>query len=84
MVIAHQASIILLKMWMEGMEEVGVGREKWKESWERYGGALNVDVGANLAEIWEEGGLENGSLVALFGPGAGGHTSMLLLRWLVP
>ena len=69
-------------MWKDGLEEAGVDRGKWKESWNKYGGVLNVDVGANLAELWEEGGLTNGSLVALFGPGAGGHTSLLLLKWL--
>jgi 3-oxoacyl-[acyl-carrier-protein] synthase-3 len=82
-VIAHHASLPLMHMWMEGMEEVGVNRTKWKEAYERFGGALNADVGANLAELWQEGRLKKGSLVGLFGPGAGGHTSGLILRWLV-
>ncbi|MCX5831960.1 MAG: hypothetical protein NT140_08755 [Deltaproteobacteria bacterium] len=82
-VIAHQASLPLMRMWMVGMEEAGVSRTKWKETYQRFGGALNVDVGANLAELWQEGGLKKGSLVGLFGPGAGGHTSGLILRWLV-
>lgn len=82
-VIAHQASLPLLHLWMDGMEGAGVSRTKWKETYQRFGGALNVDVGANLAELWQEGGLKKGSLVGLFGPGAGGHTSGLILRWLV-
>ena len=72
-----------MSLWMEGMEEAGVARTKWKEGYKRFGGALNVDVGVNLAELWEEGGLKKGALVGLFGPGAGGHTSGLILRWLV-
>jgi 3-oxoacyl-[acyl-carrier-protein] synthase III len=81
-VVAHQASLQLMHLWMEGMEEAGVGREKWKESYQRFGGVLNVDVGTNLAELWEDGKLKKGSLVGLFGPGGGGHTSGLILRWL--
>lgn len=81
-ILAHQASMLLMEGWMEGMEEVGVDRGKWKETFSKYGGALNADFPANLAELWEEGGLKKGSVVALFGPGGGGHTSSLILRWL--
>jgi 3-oxoacyl-[acyl-carrier-protein] synthase III len=83
LVIAHQASSQLLSLWMKGMEEEGVDPGKWKETFMRFGGALNADVGANLAEAWQEGRLKKGSLVGLFGPGGGGHTSGLILRWLV-
>jgi 3-oxoacyl-[acyl-carrier-protein] synthase III len=82
-VIAHHVSLPMMYLWMERMEEAGVSRAKWKESYKRFGGALNVDVGANLAELWGEGGLKTGSLVGLFAPGGGGHTSGVILRWLV-
>ena len=82
MVIPHQCGDFLLEWWMEGLEEAGVSRDKWKETWNKYGNVGNVDIAMNLAEFWEKGQIAKDSIIALFAPGLGGHTPCMIIKWL--
>jgi len=81
-VVIHQAYPFYLD-WIQGGEEAGVSREKWKETSNKYGNIGNVDVVPNLEELWKEGKIGKDSIVALFTPGGGGHTPCMILKWLV-
>jgi 3-oxoacyl-[acyl-carrier-protein] synthase III len=83
MVVIHQTISALIERWIKGGEEVGIGRDKWKETWNKYGNIGNVDIVPNLEELWHEGKITKGSIIALFPPGGGGHTPCMIIRWLV-
>jgi 3-oxoacyl-[acyl-carrier-protein] synthase III len=82
-IVLHQAQDIIQEPWIAGGEEVGLTRDQWKETWNKYANVGNVDIAPNLEELWHEGKLHNGSIIALFPPGLGGHTPSMILRWLV-
>lgn len=81
-VVIHQAQDIIHDVWIEGGVEAEISRDKWKETYHKYGNIGNVDVVPNIEELWQEGKLHNGSIIALFPPGGGGHTPCMILRWL--
>ena len=68
-------------MWKDGMEEVGIKRENWLETFDKYGNIGAVDVAANLVDAEENGGIPAGSVLAFFTPGGGGHTPAMVVRW---
>jgi 3-oxoacyl-[acyl-carrier-protein] synthase III len=68
---------------LKGGEEAGISRDKWKETWNKYGDIGNVDMVPNLEELWQGGKIGKGSVIALFPPGGGGHTPCMIIRWLV-
>ena len=82
MIFFHQAQDTFFERWMEGAEEAGVSKDKWKETYHRYGNIGNVEIPANLAEWWEKGQIPKSSIIALWVPGGGVHIPCLLLRWL--
>jgi len=82
-VVIHQADYLLYDNWMKGGEERGVSKDKWKETYHKYANIGNVDIAPNLVELWESGEIKNGSILAFFAPGAGGHTPCMIIRWLV-
>jgi 3-oxoacyl-[acyl-carrier-protein] synthase III len=81
-VVIHQAYPFYMN-WMEGGEEVGISKDKWKETWNKYGNIGNVDVVPNIEELWQEKKIGRGSIIALFTPGGGGHTPCMIFKWLV-
>ena len=83
MVVIHQPISALFERWIKGGEEIGISRNKWKETWNRHGNIGNVDIAANLVELWQDGEIKKDSILALFAPGAGGHTPCMIIRWLV-
>lgn len=82
MVVLHQAQDIFHEPWKEGGVEAGVSRDKWKETYHKYGDVGNVDIALNLAELWGKGQIAEGSIMALFAPGLGGHTPCMIIKWL--
>jgi 3-oxoacyl-[acyl-carrier-protein] synthase III len=78
----HQCFRAALEVWIEALEKLGVSRDKWVESFDRYGNIGAVDVAPNLEEMDDEGRMPNGSIIAMFVPGGGGHTPSLICRWL--
>ena len=82
-IVIHQVDNTVQRWWMQGGEEIGINRNKWKETWNTRGNIGNVDIAANLVELWEQKEIKHGSIIALFAPGAGGHTPCMIIRWLV-
>jgi 3-oxoacyl-[acyl-carrier-protein] synthase III len=82
MIFFHQAQDVFFERWMEGAEEAGVSKDKWKETWNRYGNIGNVEVASNLAEWWEKGQIPKGSIIAFWVPGGGAHIPCMILKWL--
>jgi 3-oxoacyl-[acyl-carrier-protein] synthase III len=82
MILYHQAHDVFTDEWIEGGEKAGVARDLWKNTWDKYGNVGNVDIAANLVEFCEDGKVAPGSIIALFGPGAGGHSPCIIIRWL--
>jgi 3-oxoacyl-[acyl-carrier-protein] synthase-3 len=82
-IVIHQSYPAGYEEWINGGEEAGISRDKWKETWNKYANIGNVDVVPNLEELWQERKLSKGSIIALFPPGGGGHTPCMVLRWLV-
>jgi 3-oxoacyl-[acyl-carrier-protein] synthase-3 len=82
MVVIHHPMEFLHERWIKGGIEAGIGREKWKEAWNKIANCGNVDVPAKLAELSEQRQIPKGSIIALFPPGLGGHTPCMVIRWL--
>ncbi len=80
-VVPHQVISSMMEMWKDGMEEVGIKRENWLETFDKYGNIGAVDVAANLVDAEENGGIPAGSVLAFFTPGGGGHTPAMVVRW---
>ncbi|MDP6737027.1 MAG: 3-oxoacyl-[acyl-carrier-protein] synthase III C-terminal domain-containing protein [Nitrospinaceae bacterium] len=81
-VFPHQCFRAALDVWSEALEKLGVSRDKWVESFDRFGNIGAVDVAPNLEEMDDKEGMPAGSIIAMFVPGGGGHTPTLLCRWL--
>ena len=82
MVIIHHPMEVMHAPWIEGGVEAGVGREKWRELWNRISNWGNVDVPAVLSDLHERRQIPKDSIIALFPPGLGGHTPCMIIRWL--
>lgn len=82
LVIPHQAHKFMVDLWTEGLAEEGVAPDKWRDTWDRHGNIGAVDPAATLTEVLAQGELPAGAIVALFAPGAGGHTPTMILRYL--
>jgi 3-oxoacyl-[acyl-carrier-protein] synthase III len=80
-VIAHQAFSGLLDIWIKAVEPLGIPRERWRSTWDKYGNVGACDVGATLADMIDENSIPKGSVLALFAPGGGGHTPTVIMRW---
>jgi len=83
MIIFHQPVDFLYDMWMDGAEEAGISRDKWKHTYHQYGNMGNCVIPVNLAEFWEKGELKKGSIIGLIAIGAGAHSPSMIIRWLV-
>jgi 3-oxoacyl-[acyl-carrier-protein] synthase III len=81
-VLYHHMQDIVMEGWKEGGIDAGVSREKWVDTWNKYGNMGGVDIGVTLSELWEAGKLQKGSTVGFFGPGAGGHGGSMIINWL--
>ena len=81
-IVLHQAQYLLQEAWKDGGAKVGLRREQWVDTWDKYGNLGAVDVPANLVELEEEGKLKKGAIIALFAPGCGGCTPAMVIRWL--
>ena len=68
--------------WADTLEELGVSRDKWVESYDRFGNIAAVDVVPNLDEMDRDGKIPSGSILAFFPPGSGGHTPTMIVKWL--
>jgi 3-oxoacyl-[acyl-carrier-protein] synthase-3 len=82
LVVAHQAFPGLLELWQSALEPLGVPRERWRSTWDKYGNVGACDVGATMADLIDGNAIPKGSLLALFAPGGGGHTPTIIMRWL--
>jgi 3-oxoacyl-[acyl-carrier-protein] synthase III len=78
----HHMPDVLIDYWKDGGVDAGVSREKWVDTWNKYGNMGGVDIGVTLSELWEAGKLQKGSTVGFFGPGAGGHGGAMIVNWL--
>jgi 3-oxoacyl-[acyl-carrier-protein] synthase-3 len=81
MVIAHQAFAGLIDIWQKGAEPLGIPRERWRSTWDKYGNVGACDVPATFADLIAEKAIPEGAILALFAPGGGGHTPTIIMRW---
>jgi 3-oxoacyl-[acyl-carrier-protein] synthase-3 len=81
LVVAHQAFDGLLEIWKNAVAPLGLAKEHWRSTWDKYGNVGACDVGATLADLIENDGIPRGSILALFAPGGGGHTPTIIMRW---
>ncbi len=81
-VFPHQCFRAAMDTWADTLEELGVSRDKWVESYDRFGNIAAVDVVPNLDEMDRDGKIPSGSILAFFPPGSGGHTPTMIVKWL--
>ena len=81
-IIYHQPLDNLYDVWIDGAEEVGISRNKWKSTWDQYGDLMSAVIPANIAEFWGKGELRKDSIVGLIAFGTGGHLSAMVMKWL--
>lgn len=82
-VVLHQAFLSFLDIWMAELETaLGVRRDALRETWDLYGNTGACDVPVSLAHLLEHEDVQPGAVIAMFGPGGGGHTPTMLVRWL--
>jgi 3-oxoacyl-[acyl-carrier-protein] synthase-3 len=80
-VVLHQAFLSFLGIWMDELHAaLGVRREALRETWDLYGNTGACDVPVSLAHVLEHERVAPGAVIAMFGPGGGGHTPTMLLR----
>ncbi len=82
LVVAHQAFPGLLELWQSALEQLGLPRERWRSTWDRYGNVGACDIGATVADLIDDNAIPKGAILALFSPGGGGHTPTIIMRWL--
>jgi len=82
-VIFHQPFDMLYNQWIEGAAKAGLSKDKWKDTWNKYGNLTNAVIPVNLAEFWERGELKRNSIIVLLTLGAGFHMPTMIIRWLV-
>ena len=82
LVLFHHSMALFNDKWIEDGIQAGIAKEKWKESYNKIGNCGNVDVANSLADLSENRQIANGSIIALYPPGLGGHTPCMILRWL--
>jgi 3-oxoacyl-[acyl-carrier-protein] synthase-3 len=80
-VVAHQAFAGLLEVWKQAAEPLGLPRDRWRDTWDRYGNVGACDIPATFADLIEEKAIPKGAILALFSPGGGGHTPTIIMRW---
>jgi len=80
-VVAHQAFSGLLDIWQAAVEPLGLPRDRWRSTWDKYGNVGACDTAATLVDLIEQKALPPDSIVALFAPGGGGHTPTIIMRW---
>ncbi len=78
----HQCFRAAMDAWAGTLEKLGVSRDKWVESFDRFGNIGAVDVVPNLDEMDRDGKMPEGSILAFFVPGGGGHTPTMIMKWL--
>jgi 3-oxoacyl-[acyl-carrier-protein] synthase-3 len=83
MVVSNEPVGFVFKTWMDGAEKAGLSRDKWKDTWHRYGNLASATIPVNLAEFWQRGELKKDSIIALLSIGMGGNAPAMLIRWLV-
>ncbi len=81
MVIAHQAFSGLLEIWEKAVEPLGLARDRWRSTWDKYGNVGACDVPATFADLITDNAIPAGAILALFAPGGGGHTPTVIVRW---
>ena len=68
---------------VEGGVKHGINRDKWKDTFYKYGNIGMNDMCVNLTEMWEEGKIPKNSIIALYTWYAGGgHSPCLIIKWL--
>ncbi len=82
LVIVHQAFDALIEIWKDELERIGIPRDKWHDTFSKYGNVGAVDPVATLADLLENGGIPRDTNIALFAPGGGGNTPTMILKWL--
>lgn len=81
-VVVHQAFLDFLEIWMDELhDDLGVRKETLRETWDLYGNTGACDVPVTLAHVVEHETIRPGAVFGLFGPGGGGHTPTMLVRW---
>lgn len=80
-VISYQPSDHVLAAWKQALAAVGVGEDRWHVPSSAQGSAWAADMVLTLSQLAEAGTLKNGALLALVGPGMGGHCPVLIARW---
>lgn len=81
LVVAHQAFPNLLELWQNALEPLGLPRERWRSTWDKYGNVGACDVAATMADLIDDNAIPKGSILALFAPGGGGHVPTIIMRW---
>lgn len=82
MIIHHQPLDGLDDAWIDGAEEAGISRSRWKNTWDQYGDLMSASIPAGIAEFWARGELEKGAIVGLIAIGTGGFSSTMVVKWL--
>lgn len=80
-VVAHQAFTGLLNVWQKATEPLGLPRDHWRSTWDRYGNVGACDIPVTMADLLAENAIAKGAVLALFSPGGGGHTPTIIMRW---
>lgn len=76
--ITHNPAPALVDAWQKALN---VPLEKTHITFEKYGNMSAASIGANLHEAVTMGGIKDGDLVVMCGPGAGFHYSAVVMRW---
>ena len=69
-------------VWKKELETLGLSRDKWIDSFDRYGNLGAVEIATNIEEAEQDGKLSSGSIIAMFAMAGGGHTPSMVGRWL--
>ncbi len=80
-IVPHQVFKMFNDLWIEESAKIGIPRDIWHLTWDKYGNVAGVDVPITLSELVEGGKIETDAIVALFSPGASGHSPTLIARW---
>ena len=81
-VLLHQSGREQFEEWIAVGAEAGIAEEKWIETFDEHGNVGSIDMMLNLAALVASGRLSAGNVIAMFTPGMGGYSPVMLLRWL--
>ncbi len=81
-IIPHQPTRYFMEQWKNDLARHGVSRDKWRDTFEKYGMIAAADHPTTLAELDENGELQKDSIIAMTTVAGGGHCPTLIVRWL--